>query len=77
MHAELVDFRGEAELSNKELATAKGGVSELTSELDSMRMMLCNVKDENLHMIEKYKSMLDVKDSKIKALQKDQQSATV
>lgn len=77
MQAELVDLKSEAEVADKELAAAKGTVSELTSQLGSMRMMLSDVKAENSEVIEKYESMLKVKDSEIEALRKDWQSATV
>jgi len=77
MQAELVDLKAESEASERELAAAKGTVSELRSELDSMRMMLGDVKDENSQAIEKYESMMRVKDAEIEALRKDWQSATV
>ena len=77
MQAKRLELRAEAEVSDKELAVVKEVMLQLISELDSMRMMPSDGKDENLHMIEKYESTLRMKDSEIEALGKDRQSASV
>lgn len=77
MQAELVGLKAEAEVADRELAAAKETASNLGSQLESMRMMLSDVQNENLQVTEKYESMLKVKDSEIEALRKDWQSATV
>uniref|UniRef100_A0A7I4DZD3 Kinesin motor domain-containing protein n=1 Tax=Physcomitrium patens TaxID=3218 RepID=A0A7I4DZD3_PHYPA len=77
MQEELWVLRAEAEQTNMELASARKSVTGLTAQLDSMRMMLSDVKGEKQLVMENYESMLKVKDIEIEALRKEWQGATV